>query len=389
MRHPKKQNVGIAYLYCNYRRHDEAKAKRLLESLLKQLALGRSPIPKTIEILYEQHSASRTRPSLDELSKALSFVAETYSRVFIVIDALDECPEMDNNRTNFFNELFSLRNKTGLNILATSRFIPDIEKRFQGCLSLEICASRDDVWNFLEEQMPQLPDFVNQDADIRREIKTKINDAVDGMFLLAKLYMDSLVGKRSPAAIRKVLGDLRERPKGPLDGPSALYNAYDKSMERIQHQKGDLPRDAIFILSWIVYAKRPITVPELQHALAVEIGTSKLDRDNIPTVDHMVRASAPLITVDEKSNIIRLVHYTTQQYFERAENTWLRNADTIIATTCLTYLSFDVFGSGPCPNDAQFKKRLRSNALYHYAARSWGHHVRGAPTTLKDAIDFL
>ena len=47
------------------------------------------------------------------------------------------------------------------------------------------------------------------------------------------------------------------------------------------------------ILSWIVYSKRPITIPELQHALAVEIGACALDKENIPTIDHMVKACAP------------------------------------------------------------------------------------------------
>jgi hypothetical protein len=49
----------------------------------------------------------------------------------------------------------------------------------------------------------------------------------------------------------------------------------------------------MLILSWIVYSKRPITIPELQHALAVEIGVCALDKENIPTVDHMVKACAP------------------------------------------------------------------------------------------------
>jgi hypothetical protein len=126
-------------------------------------------------------------------------------------------------------------------------------------------------------------------------------------FLLAQLYLDSLVGKRSVAALRKALRGLRKSSKESPDGSSALYNAYEKAMERIQLQKGDLPKDAMLILSWIVNAKRQLKVYELQHALAVEIGKPSLDKDNIPRVNHMIQACAPLVTIDEKSNVIRLV----------------------------------------------------------------------------------
>jgi hypothetical protein len=34
----------------------------------------------------------------------------------------------------------------------------------------------------------------------------------------------------------------------------------------------------------------------------------------------MVSVCAGLVTIDEESNIIRLVHHTTQEYFERSQN---------------------------------------------------------------------
>jgi hypothetical protein len=66
---------------------------------------------------------------------------------------------------------------------------------------------------------------------------------------------------------------------------------------------------------WITCAKRSLTTAELQHALAVEIGEPKLDEDNLLEIEDMVSMCAGLVTVDEESKIIRLVHYTTQEYF--------------------------------------------------------------------------
>jgi hypothetical protein len=83
-----------------------------------------------------------------------------------------------------------------------------------------------------------------------------------------------------------------------------------------------------------------------------------------------------LVTVDEESNIIRLVHYTKQEYFERTQREWLPYAETDIAKICVTYLPFDAFECGFCQSDEEFETRLQSNSLYDYAARNWGHHIR-------------
>jgi hypothetical protein len=76
------------------------------------------------------------------------------------------------------------------------------------------------------------------------------------------------------------------------------------------------------VLSWITCAKRPLTTSELRHALAVEIGESELDEENLPEIEDMVSVCAGLVTVDEESDVIRLVHYTTQEYFERTWTSW-------------------------------------------------------------------
>jgi hypothetical protein len=114
--------------------------------------------------------------------------------------------------------------------------------------------------------------------------------------------------------------------------------------------------------------KRPLTTLELQYALAVEMGTSELDEDNCPQVEDMVSVCAGLVTVDEESGIIRLVHYTTQEYFERTQKHWFPDAEASITKTCITYLSFSVFESGRCLTKDELKKRLQLHKLYGHAA---------------------
>jgi hypothetical protein len=51
---------------------------------------------------------------------------------------------------------------------------------------------------------------------------------------------------------------------------------------------------------------------------------------------------AGLVAVDKESSIIRLVHYTTQEYFERVRIEWNPGAQEEIAVTCLQCLTKSV-----------------------------------------------
>jgi hypothetical protein len=56
--------------------------------------------------------------------------------------------------------------------------------------------------------------------------------------------------------------------------------------------------------------------------VSIEPGDKALDSDDIYDVEGVISVCAGLVTVDEESNIIRLVHYTTQEYFERTRLKW-------------------------------------------------------------------
>lgn len=81
------RNTGVAALYLN---HKEADAQsNLMAGLWRQLVLEQ-PLPPTVRRLYAKHREQRTRPSLDDTYSILCCTISEYSRVFIVVDALDE-----------------------------------------------------------------------------------------------------------------------------------------------------------------------------------------------------------------------------------------------------------------------------------------------------------
>ena len=175
------KSVGIAYIYCNFRRQEEQKIDDLLASLLKQLSKSQPSLPGTVQELYDRHNMKRTRPSLDEIFRTLQSVTALYSRVFIAIDALDECQASHGCRTALLSEMFSLQAKSGANLFATSRFLPEITEKLNKGMRLEIRASNQDVQRYLEGHMLQLPTFVLSRPKLQKEIITEIVEAIDGM----------------------------------------------------------------------------------------------------------------------------------------------------------------------------------------------------------------
>jgi hypothetical protein len=178
------RTIGVAYIYCNFRRQDTQKVDDLLTSLLKQLAESQPSFPVAVKELYDRHMTKRTQPSLEEISKCLQTVTAQYSRVFLIVDALDECQISDGCRQRFLSSLFDLQAKYGANLFATSRPISNIEKAFEGNSKLEIRASEEDVRRYLDGHIFRLPGFIARSLELQEEIKTAIVKAVDGMYVI-------------------------------------------------------------------------------------------------------------------------------------------------------------------------------------------------------------
>jgi hypothetical protein len=177
---------------------------------------------------------------------------------------------------------------------------------------------------------------------------------------------DKLTAKAIKSAVRVFQ---KQNPRaGEKRKIQVLAHAYDQAMERINAQKLGLKELALQVMTWIVSATRQLSAVELQQVLAVEIGTSELDKENLPQIEDMVSVYAGLVTVDRESNVIQLVHHTTEEYFERTPERWFPNAESDITRICATYLSFSVFNSGFCESIDQFEERLLSNPLYEYTA---------------------
>ena len=133
---------------------------------------------------------------------------------------------------------------------------------------------------------------------------------------------------------------LSEREKTPST-VSDMYNAlYEATMRRI-HEQGVVDKDlAHKAILWVSNAARLLKVQELRCALAIEPGDEAFDEDGLYHIETIVSVCCGLLTVEEQSQNVRLVHYTAQEYLSERKDP---KANEEMAITCLTYLCFRNF----------------------------------------------
>ena len=183
-------------------------------------------------------------------------------------------------------------------------------------------------------------------------------------FLLAVLHIEFLASHLNKAQIRSALQKL----------PQELEDTYQEALQRIVRQGQPSLEMAYQVLSWISYAYRPLTVEELRCALAVTPGRSTFDEDTMTPESSLVSVCAGLVAVDPQSRIIRLVHYTTQEFFEKIRDSIFHDARRDITRTCLTYLSFD-----HARYDNTRKYDIKKSPFLSYAVQHWRDHMWASP----------
>ncbi|KAJ6524737.1 hypothetical protein B0H19DRAFT_841926, partial [Mycena capillaripes] len=119
--------------------------------------------------------------------------------------------------------------------------------------------------------------------------------------------------------------------------------SYNIAMKRIEDQSEEDRTTAHSAIIWVANAKRPLTVEELRVALAVEPGARQLNEDNFLDIETILSVCAGLVIVEKESSVVRLVHYTTQEYLDSIQARLFPDAQTEITCTLLTFLNFDGF----------------------------------------------
>ena len=160
---------------------------------------------------------------------------------------------------------------------------------------------------------------------------------------------------------------------------NGLSDAYTATLRQLKVQKGNKSVLGLRALMWVSYSERPLQAEELCHALGVEIGSTDLDRENVPELGTLLSSCLGLLTVEASSSTIRLVHFTLQEHL-LSDPTLFHSSHSTIAEVCLTYLNFRQVRD-LLPNVYSAPSTM---PLLEYASYYWGEHTgRGMTENVK------
>ena len=234
---------------------------------------------------------------------------------------------------------------------------------------------------FVNDSTTNLGDRCREDPTLKERIESVIVARADGMFMLAKLYMESLKVKLSVVEVDEALKNL----------PFGYTETYDRAMDRIDAPSLANPSDrssylARRILTLVAFTFRPLSLLELQEALAVDLHMGEFR----PVIKYSKKVltdiTAGLVIVESDEKAVRLVHLTAEDYFSDPETRkrLFPDASASITQTLLVYLCRKEL-SRPCRSDneyEEFESRKRKHALLSYAYQNWGDHARQAGSDL-------
>jgi hypothetical protein len=148
--------------------------------LLKQLIQEQGHF-EHVKRFHDHHTNKNTHPRLSECVQVLLSQVQTCSRVFIVIDALDECPEDD--RLELIDNLAILQDKVYL--LFTSRPHLNLPAFFQEMKEIHIVPRDEDIRSYVKAKIlkptSRIQRFLRYDGSLQNTILDTIVRKASGM----------------------------------------------------------------------------------------------------------------------------------------------------------------------------------------------------------------
>lgn len=177
-----EQNVVVIHQYFNYRDQADQTTEKTIASLLKQLAVAGHGVPKPVSELYRKFKTQERRPQLQDLEQAFLLTCQTFDRVFVIIDALDECDVK--HRKPFLRSLSHLQSDRPISILVTSRSYEDyVNKLFGSCPRMKIHAHEGDLRKYVSRQVDNSNDVDGMDEHFKKSIVERVVRGAHNMYV--------------------------------------------------------------------------------------------------------------------------------------------------------------------------------------------------------------
>ncbi|KAH8988181.1 hypothetical protein EDB86DRAFT_2060394 [Lactarius hatsudake] len=376
----------MAYFYFDFRDLKKQSRHDLLLSLVFQLSTRSNPCCDVLHHVYKTHEDGTRQPSDDTLKECLKQMLRLlgHGPTFIVLDALDECPDSPGIPSpryevlEFVKELVNL-DLDGLHICATSRPEADIRAVLDPLTSRSVSlhnqtGQQTDIADYVRNVVNSSPSTAMKRwrADDRNLVIETLTERADGMFRWVFCQLDTLQ-HCFPSNLRQFLNEL----------PESLDETYERILRGINKAQKDNARR---LLQCLAVAVRPLRVEELAELLAFDFqgsssgGIPKL-KDDWRWDDQeeaVLSTCSSLIAIvpDDDSRVVQFSHFSVKEYLTSPRlarsdedvsrfHIDLEAAHTILAQACLgTLLRLDEHANA------------EGFPLVEYAARHWVDHAR-------------
>ncbi|KAH9010018.1 hypothetical protein EDB85DRAFT_2162017 [Lactarius pseudohatsudake] len=383
--------ASVAYFYFDFRDDEKRDFRNFVTSLLTQLA--DSSGSDTISHLYSTHGKGAKQPSIRSLTNCLHemlFVA-AQRPIYIIVDALDECPDMFGMPTpreavlNLLEDLVGTR-IPNLRICVTSRPEVDIKAVLEPLANCVISLHDEDGQQ--KDISYYVSNVVYSDRNMRKwrdkekELVVKeLSKRADGMFKWVFCQLEVL-RHCLPVSIRGVLNEL----------PESLNETYRRILKDIpKASQGHAHR----MLQSLVVAVRPLRVEELAEVLAFDFDTSPgvvpRYRPELRSNDQeqaVLSTCSSLVTIvdDHDSRVVQFSHFSVKEFLmsPRLASSFSdvslyhilpSVAHTILAQTCLGLLLY--------LDDHMDDESVKDLPLAKYAAEHWVTHAQFEDVALR------
>ncbi|KAH6902872.1 hypothetical protein BKA70DRAFT_1516985 [Coprinopsis sp. MPI-PUGE-AT-0042] len=242
-----------------------------------------------------------------------------------LIDGLDEA---------LYDEQFDLLDtlkSVPANFFITSRPLVRLKDVLPNAKFFDIAAQEEDIKLLVAQHIDRNPDLrqVLEGDEQRERVIKKICETSQGMFLHASLMVEAVRYCTNPRHVMEQLDKL----------PSKLDVLYDEAFKRIEEQPEQRVALTKRLLLWIAFAFIPLTVDDLQYAVASNPKVDWKTAENLIPESLLVSVCCGLITIEgDYKRIVRLVHYTALDAVKRIMPRWETSPDCLLTEACVERL---------------------------------------------------
>ncbi|KAH8806809.1 hypothetical protein DL96DRAFT_1536582 [Flagelloscypha sp. PMI_526] len=265
----KPESCLTAYYYFEFSNPSTLSEEALLCSLISQLSHA---APPQLRAVYERHNHGALQPQLGTLRTLLLDIAfASQKQIYLIIDALDEVPELQRKYLLQSLRTFATSvNGGSVHMMVTSRDELDILRALCDTdeeLKLEGALVRRDIASFIDQELSSKKwnCWPLEDLQLTRR---KLMSGAGDQFRMVACQFDILASIKSSAQLYTALETL----------PKTLGDTYEHILMAIPK---DLRRQVVTLLSFLCFARRNITLQELTALVAVDLGDSD-DPESLP-----------------------------------------------------------------------------------------------------------